>query len=127
VRVHLTTSSSGRASSRPFTLQVDCAPLMPGVRLVPDGLRSVSVGEKLVPMFMPSLAALLLNSERTKGAPLTHQEVISVRDNGVCVMVPQSVARKMEESRGYRDVDPENCWEDWNALRSELERDEGEA
>lgn len=113
----------------PLKLNGPCAPPMPGVKLLPDGLRSVSVGEseKLIPIFMPSLASLLLNSERSKGAPLTHEEVMSIRDNGVCMMIRQSVARKMEESRGYRDVDPENCWEDWNALRSELEGGEGEA
>jgi uncharacterized protein YegJ (DUF2314 family) len=31
-------------------------------------------------------------------------------------------AAKMDESRGYRDIDPENCWYDWQHLRAELGR-----
>jgi hypothetical protein len=58
---------------------------------------------------------------------MTRDEVISIRDGGVCVMVPRSVGRKMEQSRGYRDVDPEGCWEDWNALRREFDVGGGEA
>ena len=77
--------------------------------------------EKLIPMFMPSLASLLVHFEKKKGSPLTESEVLDIRDNGVCVMVPERVAGKMEEQRGYRDVDPENCWSDWNALKTEME------
>jgi hypothetical protein len=34
-------------------------------------------------------------------------------------------ARKLEETRGYRDVDPENCWTEWQELRLELVAGEG--
>ena len=53
--------------------------------------------EKLIPMFIPSLASLLLSSEKSKGAALTYEEVIGIRDKGVCMMVPQSVVQKMEK------------------------------
>jgi hypothetical protein len=90
---------------------------------------SIPVGqsEKLIPVFIPSLAALLLNREQSKGAPLTHEEVMSIRDNAACMMVPEGVAWELEQSRGYRDIDPGRCWEEWNVLRSELEEGEGEA
>jgi hypothetical protein len=84
-------------------------------------------GEKLIYVFMPTLASLLLNAERSKGAPLTYEEVIAVRDKATCVMVPEGVAAQIEEKRGYSDIDPENCWEEWNTLRPELVGGEGEA
>lgn len=66
--------------------------------------------QKLVPVFMPALVALLLRAEESKGEPLTEQEVIAIRDEANCVMMPAAQAKKQEESRGYPDVDPENCW-----------------
>jgi len=82
--------------------------------------------EKLVPVFMPTLATLLLRAEHTKGAPLTYGEVVAVRDSAICVMTPQSVAEGIEENRGYRDIDPESCWDEWNALRKEFVEGTGE-
>lgn len=80
--------------------------------------------QKLVPVFMPALVALLLRAEESKGEPLTEQEVIAIRDEANCVMMPAARAKKQEESRGYPDVDPENCWEDWQQMRAELADDE---
>ena len=84
-------------------------------------------GEKLIYVFMPTLASLLLSAERSKGAALTYEEVIAIRDKATCVMVPEGVAAKIEENRGYSDIDPENCWDQWNALRPELVEGEDEA
>jgi hypothetical protein len=36
--------------------------------------------ERLIPLFVPSLAALLANREQAKGAPLTQEEVITIRE-----------------------------------------------
>lgn len=80
--------------------------------------------QKLVPVFMPALVALLLRAEESKGEPLTEQEVVAIRDEANCVMMPAAQAKKQEESRGYPDVDPENCWEDWQQMRAELADDE---
>ena len=87
----------------------------------------VGQSEKLIPVFIPSLAALLNRFERDKGVPLTREEVMRIRDDGVCMMLPQDVARELEDSRGYGDVAPENCWEEWNAIRGEFEGGKGEA
>lgn len=69
---------------------------------------------------VPSLVATLLNRERAKGSPLTEEEVIQIRDNCAAIAVPADVARQMDESRGYLDIDPENCWEEWQLARKEL-------
>lgn len=69
---------------------------------------------------VPSLVATLLNREKTKGSPLTEEEVIQIRDNCGAIAVPFDVAQQMDESRGYRDIDPENCWEEWQQARKEL-------
>ncbi len=76
--------------------------------------------EQLIPVFTPSLAVLLTEGERLKGKPLTEDEVVGIRDNAVCMMVLPEVAVGMDESRGYCDVEPENCWADWHRLRVEL-------
>ena len=78
--------------------------------------------EQLVPVFVPALSATLLSAEDKKGEPLTHDEVIHIRDKSPCIMMAIGDARKMDDSRGYRDIDPENCWYDWQHLRRELGR-----
>ena len=73
-----------------------------------------------VPMFMPALAHLLRQAEQAKGSPLTRAEVLGVRDKGVCVLLRASAALALEDKRGFRDIDPEHCWEEWQALRQAL-------
>jgi len=77
--------------------------------------------DNLVIMPMPSLVATLLNRERAKGSPLTEAEVIHIRDNAPSVAVPRDIVPTIEEQRGYIDVDPENCWEEWQIARREFE------
>lgn len=72
----------------------------------------------LVPI--PALIVLLLNLERQKGGPLTEQEVIDARDKAVCMAVPASMVAKLEQERGYPDINPENVWPEWQAARKEL-------
>ncbi len=74
----------------------------------------------VVPMFMPALAHLLREAERVKGSPLTRAEVLAVRDKGACVMLRATAALELEDKRGFRDIDPENCWEEWQSLRQVL-------
>lgn len=76
--------------------------------------------EKLVAVFSPPLALMLARAEELKGAPLTREEVTRIRDNAPCTMVPAAVADEMRNSRGYRDVEPENCWADWHRLRVQI-------
>lgn len=69
---------------------------------------------------MPSLVATLLNRERAKGSPLTEAEAIGIRDSCPSVAVPIDVVLKMDAERGYKDIDPERCWEQWQEARKSL-------
>lgn len=73
--------------------------------------------EDLVPVFIPSLASVLARAEELKGSALTEAEAITIRDSAVCQMVSVAHAESLTESRGYHDVNPENCWSDWHRLR----------
>ena len=77
---------------------------------------------QLVPVFIPALGLLLIRAEDLKGEPLSYDEVIRIRDRAACIMMRTDDARKLDDSRGYRDIDPENCWFDWQHLRRELGR-----
>lgn len=76
--------------------------------------------EDLVIAFSPPLIALLLAAERGKGAPLTETEVLDIRDGATCIRTPRSVAEAVADQRGYPDLDPERCWDQWQAVRTEL-------
>ncbi len=76
--------------------------------------------DPLIPVFMPPLVILLAHNERNKGAPLTREEVLAVRDHGVRVMLHQSMEMKLASQRGYDDINPESAWEDWQAVRVTL-------
>jgi uncharacterized protein YegJ (DUF2314 family) len=77
--------------------------------------------EQLVPVFIPALGACLIAAENHKGTPLSRDEVLRLRDKAPCIMMRLEDARKMEDKRG-RDINPENCWFDWQQLRRELGR-----
>ena len=71
---------------------------------------------------IPSLVATLLNRENAKGFPLTEEEVIAIRDAAPSVTMTREDAAKVDERRGYLDIDPENCWAEWQRVRVELQR-----
>jgi len=76
----------------------------------------------LVPVFMPALIVLLVHAEDETGEPLSKDEVHEIRDNAACIMMETGDARKMDDSRAYCDIDPENCWHDWQMARREMGR-----
>jgi len=78
----------------------------------------VSDDELLVLYPVPSLIATLLQSERAKGSPLTEDEVLEITDTCEVIAVSRDVAQKMDEQRGYLDIDPENCWVEWQQART---------
>ena len=67
---------------------------------------------------IPALCLILVNMEKQKGSPLTEDEVVAARDAAVCMTVSRKVHAAMQESRGYRDLDLENVWEDWLGFRA---------
>ena len=80
----------------------------------------MSSEDDIIPVFIPALVALLIRAEELNGSPLTRNQVVAIRDNAHCVMVPPAVKAEMEKNRGYADIDPERCWEDWLAVRATL-------
>ena len=80
----------------------------------------MSEDELLVLYPVPSLIATLLQSERAKGSPLTEDEVLEITDTCEVIAVSRDVAQKMDEQRGYLDIDPENCWDEWQQARTVL-------
>ena len=80
----------------------------------------MSDSEELIIYPVPSLVATLLNRERAKGSPLTEQEVIQIRDACPAVALRREDVRRIEVRRGYIDIDPENCWEEWQEARKDL-------
>jgi len=70
---------------------------------------------------VPSLVATLLNREREKGAPLTQVEVIEIRDNCPCTAMTSEQLKRVEDRRGYLDIDPELAWEHWQEARLDFD------
>jgi hypothetical protein len=54
---------------------------------------------------------------------LTEEEVVAIRDGCEAIAMPRDVVAKVAEERGYEDIDPENCWEEWQRVGVELHRD----
>lgn len=80
----------------------------------------MSSDDELLPVFMPALVALLIKAEELNGTALTRHQVIAIRDNADCIMMPAAAKAEMEEDRGYPDIDPERCWEEWLAVRAAM-------
>jgi uncharacterized protein YegJ (DUF2314 family) len=76
--------------------------------------------EQLVPVFNPALAPLLLRAEQMKGSALVREEVIEIREQAASILMSLQEAQAVEEKRGYRDLDPERCWEEWQEFRLNL-------
>ena len=74
----------------------------------------------VVPVFMPSLVSWLLRAEKVKGSALTETEVLRIRDQAPCMMMSLDKVRTLEESRGYRDIEPEQVWNMWQQERLDL-------
>lgn len=71
------------------------------------------MNEPLVMCFIPSLASLVLAAEAEKGEVLTQAEVLAVRDSAVCIMLPSTVYDEQVRARGYKDIDPQNVWNEY--------------
>ncbi|CAM3946009.1 hypothetical protein PLGE761_02355 [Pluralibacter gergoviae] len=68
-------------------------------------------------VFIPSLVSLLMSHEEKLGRELTRSEVQAIRDNATVISVPVDVAKGIVKDRGYRDLDPENAWTEWQNFR----------
>jgi len=87
----------------------------------------MSDSPKLVFHFVPSLVSTLLNREQVKGSPLTEQEVLAIRDTCPVIALREETAKAAEEERGYKDIDPENIWVEWQQSREQFQSNEPKA
>jgi hypothetical protein len=74
---------------------------------------------------MPALVVLLARAEKQKGAPLVENDVLALRDGATVVMVPANQTEAITRERGYDDLDPENCWVEWQRVRLDLQGSSG--
>ena len=86
-------------------------------KLFAKKVKTVEVEESIVPVPIPAFVSLLLSADKSKGEPLTEDEVINIRDNMVCMNMKVSAIETLAESRGYDDLDPENSWVEWVSFR----------
>ncbi len=77
----------------------------------------MSDSEPLLIYPIPSLISILVNREEEKGSALTEAEVIEIRNGCKAVAMPRDVAAKIDMERGYKDIDPVRCWEEWLEVR----------
>lgn len=91
--------------------------------MVPD-IRRASPGpsHRMAITSIPSRVSILWRSEQSKGSPLTEQEVTKICNESAAVALPLMALAAIEESRGYRDIDGDQCWEDWQEIRVDLIR-----
>ena len=86
-------------------------------------LRSIvsqSMDDDLIITPVPALVAVLIAKEREKGSQLTSEEVEDITDKAVCIAMPRHARKRVDESRGYEDIDPEHAWEQWQEIRQDL-------
>ena len=67
----------------------------------------------MIVLFIPSLISLLVSKAEEKGSPLTEEEVLGIRDNATAIVTDAQGVLAVAERRGYQDIDPEHCWEEW--------------
>lgn len=81
---------------------------------------STGDGSDIVIVPVPALVVTLKQAEDQKGSPLTESEVLPLRDSAPCIALPRAEAANFIEARGYSDIDPGRCWDDWQRARLEL-------
>jgi hypothetical protein len=94
-------------------------------RLLPEADARVQP-TKLVPVIMPSLVAMLASTEKNQGRPLGPSDVSELVANSPCIALERSDALKLEQSRGYADIEPDLAWEQWQIVRETLQVTGGE-
>jgi hypothetical protein len=79
--------------------------------------------EPTVRVYVPALAQLLADAERTKGSPLSGSEISSIRAKAIYIILPQSGALELAHGRGFHDINPERAIEEWPLLRHKFSLD----
>lgn len=96
--------------------------------MAPDArMASALPQHRMMIMSIPSRVSLLWSREQGKGSPLTEREVAEICNESASVALPLPVAAAVENGRGYRDINPGNCWAAWQQIRLDLIEPEGES
>lgn len=74
--------------------------------------------EELIAHYVPSLLYMLKNHEITKGSDLTKEEVIDICDQSICMYVTKLRKAELDKQAGYKDINPEKCWEEWCSYKN---------
>lgn len=82
------------------------------------------VGSAIV--FLNPLVTLLAAVERQKGRALTEREVLAIRNEALCLVLPADRARsfyeRLDAQASVPRIDPERCWSQWQKLRRDIDR-----
>ena len=70
-------------------------------------------------VFIPALIVILIDKEQDIGRELPRDEVESIRDGATAIRLPAEAAEDIIRERGYRDIDPENVWREWQAYKAD--------
>ncbi|HDG1711453.1 TPA: hypothetical protein PFE25_004681 [Kluyvera ascorbata] len=70
-------------------------------------------------VFIPALIIVLIDKEQDMGRELTRDEVESIRNDATAIRLPAEAAEDIIRERGYRDIDPENVWREWQAYKAD--------
>ena len=70
-------------------------------------------------VFIPALIIVMIDKEQGMGRELTRDEVESIRDDATAIRLPAEAAEDIIRERGYRDIDPENVWREWQAYKAD--------
>ena len=68
-------------------------------------------------VFMPSLLKCFRGAEQESGSPLTLEAAQKIRGTAVAVVISDEIGAKMEQRRGFRDLDQKDFWNEWQQLR----------
>ena len=68
---------------------------------------------------IPRLVSVLIAAEKKSGHPLTEPEVIAIRDKAGYMVLPDK-GELLRQDRDYEDIDPKNCWSEWQHARAKL-------
>lgn len=69
-------------------------------------------------VYMPSLIYTLNAHQINKGEALTEAEVDEISSEANVIATDYDGYLQLEESRGYSDIDPMNCWAEWQDFNS---------
>lgn len=83
-------------------------------------------GESRVIVFLNPLVSLLAAVERNKGKALIEREVLAVRNEALCLILPAERARAfyaaLDAKVAIPRIDPEKCWSQWQKMRGDAEK-----